>query len=193
MDFAKEKTERVLDVQKEKDARKCSENLNAPESGMYFISFNDLYEYYREYGKQEGFGIKKKATRASEDRKIKFLTLSCSRAGKSASQKQHCLNSNPLTRMECKARVNGTILEDGKSGGHDNVSFLEKECRNLIEKARRLQLGMISQESNMYFWADERSRAIYDEFGDVVSFDTTYLTNKYDMPFAPFVGVNHHG
>jgi len=31
------------------------------------------------------------------------------------------------------------------------------------------------------------------DFGDVVSFDTTYLTNKYDMRFAPFVGVNHHG
>jgi len=40
------------------------------------------------------------------------------------------------------------------------------------------------------FWADARSRA---DFGDVVSFDTTYLTNKYNMPFAPFDGVNHHG
>jgi len=27
----------------------------------------------------------------------------------------------------------------------------------------------------------------------VVTFDTTYLTNRYEMPFAPFVGVNHHG
>ena len=26
-----------------------------------------------------------------------------------------------------------------------------------------------------------------------MTFDTTYLTNRYDMPFAPFVGVNHHG
>jgi hypothetical protein len=31
------------------------------------------------------------------------------------------------------------------------------------------------------------------EFGDVVTFDIAYLVNKYDMPFAPFVGVNHHG
>ena len=31
------------------------------------------------------------------------------------------------------------------------------------------------------------------DFGDVISFDTTYLTNKYEMSFAPFVGVNHHG
>ncbi|KAL9463985.1 hypothetical protein AB3S75_001729 [Citrus x aurantiifolia] len=43
------------------------------------------------------------------------------------------------------------------------------------------------------FWADRRSRAAYKYFGDVVTFDTTYLTNKYDMPFAPFVGINHHG
>ncbi|XP_039138900.1 protein FAR1-RELATED SEQUENCE 6-like [Dioscorea cayenensis subsp. rotundata] len=43
------------------------------------------------------------------------------------------------------------------------------------------------------FWADARSIAAYEAFGDVISFDTTYLKNKYDMSFAPFVGVNHHG
>ncbi|XP_035541693.1 protein FAR-RED IMPAIRED RESPONSE 1-like [Juglans regia] len=43
------------------------------------------------------------------------------------------------------------------------------------------------------FWADARSRGAYNYFGDVVTFDTTYLTNRYGMPFAPFVGVNHHG
>ncbi|KAJ4966440.1 hypothetical protein NE237_018289 [Protea cynaroides] len=43
------------------------------------------------------------------------------------------------------------------------------------------------------FWADGRSRASYGYFGDVVVFDTTYLTKKYDLSFAPFVGVNHHG
>jgi len=43
------------------------------------------------------------------------------------------------------------------------------------------------------FWADARSRVAYESFGDVKTFDTTYLTNKYKMPFAPFVRVNHHG
>ena len=43
------------------------------------------------------------------------------------------------------------------------------------------------------FWADPKSMAAYKDFGDVVTFDTIYLSNKYDMPFAPFVGVNHHG
>ena len=43
------------------------------------------------------------------------------------------------------------------------------------------------------FWANARSRAAYENFGDVVIFNTMYLTNKYEMSFAPFVGVNHHG
>ena len=43
------------------------------------------------------------------------------------------------------------------------------------------------------FWADGRSRSSYCQFGDVVVFDTTYQTNKFSLPFAPFVGVNHHG
>ncbi|XP_042969004.1 protein FAR1-RELATED SEQUENCE 5-like [Carya illinoinensis] len=42
-------------------------------------------------------------------------------------------------------------------------------------------------------WVDSCSRATYQYFGDVVTFDTTYLTNRYGMLFAPFVGVNHHG
>ncbi|XP_052627778.1 protein FAR1-RELATED SEQUENCE 5-like [Lactuca sativa] len=43
------------------------------------------------------------------------------------------------------------------------------------------------------FWADGRSRDAYTKFSDVVVFDVTYMTNKFKMPFAPFVGVNHHG
>ncbi|XP_021734046.1 protein FAR-RED IMPAIRED RESPONSE 1-like [Chenopodium quinoa] len=42
-------------------------------------------------------------------------------------------------------------------------------------------------------WVDARSRVAYQEFGDVVCFDATYLTNEYELPFANFVGVNHHG
>ena len=43
------------------------------------------------------------------------------------------------------------------------------------------------------FWVDVRSKAAYESFHDVIIFDITYLTNNYDMPFALFIGVNHHG
>ncbi|XP_021734817.1 protein FAR1-RELATED SEQUENCE 5-like [Chenopodium quinoa] len=43
-----------------------------------------------------------------------------------------------------------------------------------------------------FFWADGIGRKNYATFGDIVSFDTTYGTNKYSMIFAPFTGRNHH-
>lgn len=41
------------------------------------------------------------------------------------------------------------------------------------------------------FWADTRSWLACQYFGDVVTFDATYLTNRYSMPFVSFTGVNH--
>ncbi|XP_042979935.1 protein FAR-RED IMPAIRED RESPONSE 1-like [Carya illinoinensis] len=106
------------------------------------------------------------------------------------------------------------------AGGFENLPFLKKDCHNYIDKARHLRLGvggvgalrqyflrMQYKNSRFFytmdidddgrlkniFWADSRSRAAYQYFGDVVTFDTTYLTNRYGMPFAPFVCVNHHG
>jgi hypothetical protein len=32
----------------------------------------------------------------------------------------------------------------------------------------------------------------YSYFGGLLSFDSTYSTNQYDMIFAFFTGVNHH-
>jgi hypothetical protein len=107
-----------------------------------------------------------------------------------------------------------------EAGGHENLSFGEKDCRNYINKVRNELLGegdaealrnylMRMQEKNDCFFyvmdldeesrlrnvflGDVRSRKAYESFGDVITFDTTYLTNKYKMSFAPFVRVNHHG
>jgi len=41
------------------------------------------------------------------------------------------------------------------------------------------------------FWADAKMLADYAYFGDVVSFDTTFGTNKESWPFGVFVGFNH--
>ncbi|XP_044960665.1 protein FAR1-RELATED SEQUENCE 5-like [Hordeum vulgare subsp. vulgare] len=41
-------------------------------------------------------------------------------------------------------------------------------------------------------WTTGRSIEQYICFGDAVTFDTTYKTNLYDMPFGLFVGVNNH-
>jgi hypothetical protein len=43
------------------------------------------------------------------------------------------------------------------------------------------------------FWVDSAARQAYiDLYHDCVSFDATYMTNMYDMAFAPFIGINKH-
>ncbi|CAM0877137.1 unnamed protein product [Alopecurus aequalis] len=53
----------------------------------------------------------------------------------------------------------------------------------------------IDQNSKVHIilWADAKSRSYYETCGDCISFDTTFLTNKYNLPFAPIVGVTPHG
>ncbi|XAR52845.1 hypothetical protein NMG60_11021153 [Bertholletia excelsa] len=48
------------------------------------------------------------------------------------------------------------------------------------------------QRLKNFFWVDAKSRHDYANFNDVVSFDMTYVRNKYKMPLALFVGVNQH-
>ncbi|XP_044476192.1 protein FAR1-RELATED SEQUENCE 5-like [Mangifera indica] len=127
------------------------------------------------------------------------------------------LEVNDRAGIRPNKNFNALIVE---AGGAKNLPFLQKDCRNYIEKVKRLRLGvgdasaiqkyflkMQSENSNFFntmdldeegrlknvLWVDTRSRAAFKEFGDVVTFDTTYLTNKYDMPFGAFVGVDHHG
>jgi hypothetical protein len=41
-------------------------------------------------------------------------------------------------------------------------------------------------------WVDGRTRALYPKYKDCVFFDTTFCTNRHNLPFAPIVGMNNH-
>lgn len=129
------------------------------------------------------------------------------------------INSNVKIRLELNDQAGITVTKNFYSfvieaDDYDKLTFGEKNCRNYLDKAQRLRLGigdaeaicsyfvkMQSNNSNFLyvmdldekcrlrnvFWADARRNAIYETFGGVVTFDTTYLTNKYDMPFAPAI------
>ena len=101
------------------------------------------------------------------------------------------------------------------------MTYNQKDVRNFLDKERRLKcregdgqalhdyfVRMQAKNFNFFyhaldlddelrvrnvFWVDARSRAAYESFHDMITFDTTYLTNKYDMPFAHFIRINHHG
>ena len=105
-----------------------------------------------------------------------------------------------------------------QAGGSGAVGFNEQDMRNhhrdkqnakkgrdgkmlyeYFEYMKEMNPGFSysieTDESNQIkhvFWADHLCRLSYIVFGDVVTFDTTYQTNKYDLIFGAFMGVNHH-
>lgn len=103
-------------------------------------------------------------------------------------------------------------------GSMANALFTKRSLKNLCSKLNREQsdddakktmdifaeMKAIDPEFNYSVQVDEESRVKtlmwvtgrscdqYKCFGDVITFDTTYRTNLYDMPFGLFVGVNNH-
>nr|KAJ0227238.1 hypothetical protein LSAT_V11C100036730 [Lactuca sativa] len=55
-----------------------------------------------------------------------------------------------------------------------------------------LQYLLKDNELRALFWADAIVKRNYKEFSDVVSFDATYKTNKYNMIFVPFTATDNH-
>ncbi|KAL3740400.1 hypothetical protein ACJRO7_021649 [Eucalyptus globulus] len=74
------------------------------------------------------------------------------------------------------------------------------DCQTLLNHFNCLQLNgsnfsytfQLDEEQRLtnFFWSDGVSKLDYESFGDVVVFDTTYRTNKYNMICAPFVMGN---
>ncbi|KAH9728856.1 protein FAR1-RELATED SEQUENCE [Citrus sinensis] len=234
---------RANDVNEIVEPNKCE-----PALGMLFDNHEEMFAFYKAYGKQERFPVKVRSTKKGTDGIVKYATFACGRSGKSESKFANALKPKPNVKNDCDAKIGGCLNEDGKwvlrtlnlqhnhglspdkakyfpcnrrisasakkriemndcagiritqnfnsivigAGGYENVPFLEKDCRNFVDKTRRLQLEegdamtllkYLQKKQAEYSW----SRAVYKYFEDVITFDTTYLTNKYDMPFAPFV------
>ncbi|XP_024996779.1 protein FAR1-RELATED SEQUENCE 5-like [Cynara cardunculus var. scolymus] len=91
---------------------------------------------------------------------------------------------------------------DFKNFKRDVVACVgNKDAKMLINKLsnrRDIVPGFFSeykcneQELSAIFWADEVVRINYKEFGDVISFDGTFCTNKHAMIFVPFLAVDNH-
>nr|GEV26592.1 hypothetical protein [Tanacetum cinerariifolium] len=87
--------------------------------------------------------------------------------------------------------VHGTS-DDFKSHIRDVNAFIcESNAQMLINKMKNrkkfvpnfaFQYKVENSELVAMFWADEVDKCNYKEFGDIISFDATFLTNKYDMP-----------
>ena len=73
-------------------------------------------------------------------------------------------------------------IEHFKDLQKDDLDFFYKTKYDLEGRAENI------------FWVDGLAQKAYMEvYHDCVSFDTTYMTNMYNMPFALSIGINRHG
>ncbi|XP_019164325.1 PREDICTED: protein FAR1-RELATED SEQUENCE 5-like [Ipomoea nil] len=97
----------------------------------------------------------------------------------------------------------GATKQDFKNYKREILEFMrEGDAQMVISK----YLAKKADDKNMFFeyemneqdnlarlfWADGVARKNYGAFGDVVSFDATYQTNRYKLVFVPFTGVDNH-
>jgi hypothetical protein len=81
--------------------------------------------------------------------------------------------------------------EDIKDNIGKTMQVLESMKREDKDMQVRFQKDDEGRITTM-LWCTGKNQVDYKHFGDVVTFDTTYRTNLYNLPFGIFVGVNNH-
>lgn len=97
----------------------------------------------------------------------------------------------PFTKRSLKMLCSKLNKEQSDSDAWKTMDILAEMKANDPEFNYTVQVDEESRIKTL-MWVNGRSVDQYRCFGDVVTFDTTYRTNLYDMPFGLFVGVNNH-
>lgn len=121
------------------------------------------------------------AIRARTKRMYVTMSRQCGSCKKVDNQKGVVSN-----QLEVKRNL---ALEEGDAQLlFDHFICMQEENPNFFSA---IDLNEEQQLRNVY-WVDSKGRLDYHDFSDVVFFDITYIKNEYKLPFAPFIGVNHH-
>ena len=74
----------------------------------------EVLSYYKQYAKQVGFGVTKRSRKIGDDRNLRYLTIACLCEGKSKSKASNIVWPKPMEKMECKAKINAKLSENGR-------------------------------------------------------------------------------
>ncbi|XP_024969199.1 protein FAR1-RELATED SEQUENCE 5-like [Cynara cardunculus var. scolymus] len=81
-------------------------------------------------------------------------------------------------------------IQTALNGGFEHTRISEIDFKNF---KRDVVACVANKDATMLInKADEVARINYKEFGDVISFDGTFRTNKHAMIFVPFLAVDNH-
>ncbi|XP_028096316.1 protein FAR1-RELATED SEQUENCE 12-like [Camellia sinensis] len=176
-----------------------------PKLDMSFDSEQATYDFYNNYDGKVGFRIRKSyAHKNKQTKEITSRTFVCYKEGTQGFDKRDPLAKFPrqegiwwksntwLHKIGPKNYLRSKRQKDLKYG--EAGSVLQYFCKKTVKNPSfyyAVQLDCEEQISNI-FCADAQMIMDYTQFGDVVTFDTTYKLNNEHRPFGTFVGFNHH-
>ncbi|KAK6163480.1 hypothetical protein DH2020_000344 [Rehmannia glutinosa] len=141
-----------------------------PYEGMEFESEEAAKAFYNSYARRVGFSTRVSSSRRSrKDGAIIQRSFVCAKEGfrnlnEKRTKDREIKRPRTVTRVGCKASLSVKIQDSGKW----------------------VVSGFIKEHNHELVPPDQ-------PFRDTVTFDTTYRSNRYRLPFVPFTGLNHHG
>ncbi|XP_035832024.1 protein FAR1-RELATED SEQUENCE 5-like [Helianthus annuus] len=79
--------------------------------------------------------------------------------------------------------------------GEYDTDMVVKHLNEKKHSQPNFSYGYITNEVNRLkglSWCDDQAKRNYHVFGDVISFDAMYRSNKYSMVFVPVTGIDNH-
>ncbi|XP_074358106.1 protein FAR1-RELATED SEQUENCE 5-like [Apium graveolens] len=186
----------------------CVGDINVPFENQVFVSLDKGYIFYKEYVYLGGFGVRKGTEQKDKD-DVKTILL-----------KYYVLHNHPLatesgrqffrSNREMNISLRNIVFDVAKvnigpsksfgfakeqAGGYANVGASLRDFRNFNHDLKSFvgeRDGKIIIDKFKLFWVDAIGRRNFELYGDAILFDATFDTNKYNMIFAPFTGVDKH-
>ncbi|KAH7515891.1 hypothetical protein FEM48_Zijuj10G0074600 [Ziziphus jujuba var. spinosa] len=157
---------------KEIDTTTSTEDKIEPKIGMVFYSHDELVEYYKFYRKEKGFEISKRTSSKGDYGEVKYITLACSRNGKSKCTSRSALKLHPVIKTGCQTKLRAIKCPDGRwlidsivlEHNHElNLATdSDDKCNMVMEVIHNLKMKLILNEG-----IDMRAQTISDKENSV--------------------------
>ncbi|TVT97755.1 hypothetical protein EJB05_56989, partial [Eragrostis curvula] len=174
---------------------------NDPCVGMTFdtCEAKAAKNFYNSYARYKGFSTRidnsKETKWAGGASRVKYV---CHKAG--VNKKEKTTTDGPITEKKGDTTRGKAIHKDFTQLHNQNHPGLSAHVRaetfDLFDEMKKQDpdffydytLDKFRRVKHL-FWIDGESRRQFPLYNDCISFDTTYCTNKYNMPCAPFIAL----
>ncbi|KAE8667967.1 FAR1-related sequence 7 isoform 2 [Hibiscus syriacus] len=176
----------IINLKKQKRGGDGRQSIAEPYTGLEFNTANEVYEYYQVCAESVGFRVRiGKLFRSKNDGSITSRKFVCSKEGF-----QHPSRVGCGAFMRIKRKDSGSWMVDRLDKDHNHDLEVQMACQKKFSTDSK---KFIAEETNGMVSMDlgEMNKSKINKRSRENKIGTDWKSN-YEVPFATFVGVNHH-